>query len=189
MAKRPIQLDDPVEMLSPDGSTRPMSPAEIEEHKRDVRLAETLLHGVRRDGPNGFPVREFLSRNTTPTEDEARAALARLLLRGTAPHLLLLGVASLFMPDAFRGPSPWSLFSPGERRVVFRNRSKGHSNHARDGEILERIYILRQAGKTYEEACSQVAEAAGIEVRQVKRIYASDPFMKIAFKRRRSRSS
>ncbi len=152
---------------------RPKSPAELEEHERDVELALALLDGVHReDGPNGLPCVEFLSRETKPTEDEGRVALARVLLSENVPSLILWCLAGVFAPNGFRVPQ-CPLFSHGPRRAEFTNRSKGHANHARDLEIAYRVYTLREAGKTYVDACEEVATAAGFDDdRLVKRAYA-----------------
>ena len=150
---------------------RPLTPAEIEEHERDVELAKALLEGVRReDGPNGLPDVNFLSCDTTPTEEEARAALARVLLSENIPSVVLWMLAGIFAPDGFRS----GFFHPGQRRAVFKNRSKGHSNNQRNIEIAYRIYTLREAGMSYDDACEKVGGAAGFQdMRQIKRIYAS----------------
>jgi hypothetical protein len=79
---------------------RRRSPAEQEAHKRDLRAAAKLLMGVyRMDEGDPEPVFYELSARTEPSEKEARAALARILLSGDVPQFLLRVLAALFDPE------------------------------------------------------------------------------------------
>jgi len=133
---------------------------------QDIEYALALLEGI------GYATNEqaqikktkFPSATTKPTEKEARAALARVLLMDDPPIAILFFLAALFDPS---GPHPLRAF----RRVTFQNLSRGHSDHSRDVNIAYEVEILRRGGKTYEKAADKVASLIGISPRQVKRIY------------------
>jgi hypothetical protein len=164
MPKRSIRL-----IKLPDGTTRPMTGAEREEHKRDIGLAMALLCGiVRRDASLDWLIcgLEFLSSYTNPTEDEGRAALARLLLSGNVPPVVLWALAAVFAPDDFGGQVPVS--SP--RLAALQNRNQGHSNPDRDWEIAYQVDTLRRDGASFEDACAEVAGSVGRHEDHIKKI-------------------
>ena len=144
----------------------------------DEYLALCLLDGIQENGSDGVWRRRFLSKNTHPTEDEGRAALARLLLSEHPPRRLILwALASIFAPDEFRFPDKrrppnWMFLSLRERRVVFQARSQGHPETARHFEIARSVFEQRADGKSYKDACSDVGEKFGIGSRQVANICA-----------------
>jgi hypothetical protein len=145
----------------------------------DEYLAFLLLDGIQEKGLDGIWRRRFLSKDTRPTEDEGRAALARLLLSEHPPRRLILwALASLFAPDGFcppdsRRPPKWMLLSLRERRVIFQARSQGHPETARHFEIARSVYEQREAGKPFEQACGDVgAEFDNMGLRQVAKICA-----------------
>jgi len=139
----------------------------------DEYLAFLLLDGIQEKGGDGVWRRRFLSKDTRPTEDEGRAALARLLLSEHPPRpLILWALASLFAPDGFcppdnRHPPKWMLLSLRERRIIFQARSQGHPETARHFEIARRVYEEREAGKPFAQACEDVGEMFEIGSRQV----------------------
>jgi hypothetical protein len=143
----------------------------------DQQMALFLLNGLEEHGPDGFPSLRVLSEGTNPTEDEARAALTRLLLQGSlgrlkVPDLVLWSLAAVIAPDRFRDPG-FGLFSPGWRRVIFKNRGQGHSQGRRHFEIACWIYDQRMAGKTEPAAVREAAARTGIKERQIRNIYAT----------------
>jgi hypothetical protein len=145
----------------------------------DECLALYLLDGIQEKGPDGIWRRRFLSKDTRPTEDEGRAALARLLLSEHPPRRLILwALAILFAPKGFcppdsRRPPKWMLLSLGERRVIFQARSQGHPETARHFEIARRVFEEREAGKPFAQACEDVgAMFDNMGSRQVAKICA-----------------
>jgi hypothetical protein len=122
----------------------------------------------------------FLSHGTTPTENEAREALCRILRsRDRRPSLHLLELLADVLEPTGR--------PHGIRRhlkVEFKKRNKGHSDIYRDMAIADFVYKLRREGKSREEAIDKVSDAIGLGVDQVRKIYARD-YGKVRFPRRR----
>jgi hypothetical protein len=133
----------------------------------DEQWALWLLGG--RNCPSGV---EFLSDKTTPTEDEARAALARLLMSSALgrplPRCVAVALAAIFDADKDITTELRLVYS---RKAVFKNRGQGRENLPRDIAIALFIQWLRNDGMSYNEAASIATERYGLEDRQVKRIY------------------
>jgi hypothetical protein len=109
---------------------------------------------------HGLPKLVFLSRNTQPTEREARAALCRALLSERPSRLLLMALAAAFEPV---GHSPI--------KAVLKRRTQGHSDFFRDHAIAHSVHMLRQEGKSYGDAIKAVATALNKSVKHIERIY------------------
>ena len=74
--------------------------------QEDIELAYQLLSGVPDGVPsnkNGLLRSRFLSRDTKPTEKEARAALARVLISVDPPRMVLYLVRPLRSEDGGHG--------------------------------------------------------------------------------------
>jgi hypothetical protein len=129
-----------------------LTPAEIER-----TVASTLLFGIAHlDGKHEFP-----SPNTSPTEKEARQALARILRSGEAPTYFLKALADQIDPDGrqFR-----------LRRIEFKNLSQGHPRKLAKFVIANRVRDLRK--KNEKNAIEKVAKEFGIHHRSVSRIWS-----------------
>jgi hypothetical protein len=122
----------------------------------DLSLALGLLIGISRDDHK----REFLSPNS-PTEKDARQALARILRNGDVPAILLEILADQIDPDGrkFRF-----------RRIEFKNLSQGHPQYSASFDIARRVYELRQNKE--KNAIDKVAKEVGMTSRHVARIYS-----------------
>jgi hypothetical protein len=139
----------------------------------DEQLAILLLDRIVEKGADGFLRHRFLSKDTRPTEDEALAALTRLLLNGELSPAILWALARLFAPDGFCPPEGTN-FSVGERRVILCNRSKGNPQDLRHLEIAYMVYELRASGRPADEACAAVASKCEMkDIRQIKKIYSN----------------
>src|SRR5262249_27494081 len=136
--------------------------------QKDLRLAAMLLTGMVTDGKNEPPRLKYLSRNTKPTEKEARAALARVLLSVDPPRQFLGLVACLFDRSAGDRVEAGLV----RRRVEFKNLSQGHHDSIRDSAIAELVERLRDS-RPYKEATEEAAKRLGITARTVQRIYAA----------------
>ncbi len=150
-----------------DSGIRAAMPQHLkEEVEKDAQLALRLLTGRVRNS-NGLTEYQFLTRDTRPTEKEARAALARLLMNGYVPDEILSALAELFLlPGDKRGPL----------RAVLQRRNQGHSNPHRDRDIALRVYRLIKSGDPVKAAINKVSELTGIGDRQVKRIWGASIF-------------
>jgi hypothetical protein len=145
-----------------------------EAYELDVETALKLVTGVWQRGKNDKYSVQFCSANTKPTEQEARAALSRLLLVGELPDLLRLLLAILFTPNLFGDVKP-SVGVPKnivQRKVVFKKLSTGHSNPITDVIIAAMVQHLRDRGRRYEKAIKEVAKVNRLDERHVKRIYS-----------------
>jgi hypothetical protein len=138
---------------------------------RDEDLATPLLHSALQEGPDGFLRYRFLSKETSPTEDEARAALTRLLIHGRASKAIQALLAEVFAPDGFCPPEGMD-FLLGKRRAIFRNRTRGHpADPIREVKTAWEVLRLRKSGMSADDACASVAEKCGMrDGRQVKKI-------------------
>jgi hypothetical protein len=140
------------------------------QNEQDIWLALALLGGrVHRDG-KGHSAFEILSRDTKPTETDARWALLRVLLRmrNEAEKEYLAKYEDVF----------WALcrlFAPvgrgGLLKVILKRRSQGHSNPFRDREIADIVGRLREKGLSYGDATSAMAEHLGKSQEHIKRVY------------------
>jgi hypothetical protein len=144
------------------------------EFHRLYSLALDLLNGTRGPDKRGVHKRVFLSAKTKPTEEEARRALCRILRywERCVGADLLGAIANVFDPNG-----------SGERRVVFKKLSQGHSDPVRDGEIANMVYWqlfdLRDEGDVRNDtkvcdAYETVGEEVGLTPERVKRICAAD---------------
>jgi hypothetical protein len=121
----------------------------------DLQLALKLLSGL--DYLGG----ENLSDSTSPTEEEARLALVRLLESDEPlPHQLRIRLAAVFHPDAGRHPHV-----PYKVNLTRRKRGASAQTH-KDLELY--IEVIREmanskARLSIEDACATVAERHGIE--------------------------
>jgi hypothetical protein len=132
----------------------------------EQRIAFQLLTGFCLDN-SGRATLRYLSDRTTPTEKEAGAVLAKILLSDNVPDLILRALALLFDPQ-IRGPEVVGAGLPG-RRIIFKNGR--YKNPFVDAEIALRVHETRGGG--YERAIGAAAEEFGKSTRQVARIYAS----------------
>ena len=143
----------------------------------DIDLAFELLQG-RKNADTGNV--EYLSADTKPTEKEARAALARVLLTfgrhaRTLPlfgGLLLTNLAHLFDPSVNRSSLKrfWN-----NRTVDFRNISTGNTNAWRDYQIAVEVQKRCKAGLPKGKAIEEVAKKFGLkEPRHIKKILAKN---------------
>lgn len=135
-------------------------------HDADLQCAFTLFWGVGRGVRKeaSFEKIRFPSATTRPTENEAKAALARLLVMDDPPSAILRMLASAFDPDGGHGLNT-------ERRLKFERPSQGHSDRMREAAIAQLMYDLCGRMK-YKDAADEVSRQTGISDRQVKRIYA-----------------
>ena len=150
-----------------------MSPEEEEAYTRDVDAALTLLEGIRRQDFSGMILSEYLSANTK-REQEARAALSRVLKHENVPSIILLLLARLFNPDPERD----------RRKLIFQNYlSQGRHDPERDAEIRHLVHLelhshgekdeagVMRTGITLQQAYEAVAVQVGLSAEQVRRIY------------------
>ena len=177
-----------------------MTPEEAGAYERDVGLAGKLLDGIYHEDRDGLVSEiEYLSDKTNPTEDEARAALARVLLAKPTrlSQGLIRSLAELFDPQVGDGV-------PSARRLVFETIDHQRATSIRNAQIAYFIYGLRHEwpdeygpesewpdghgpewddvakkwkltrNKTYEEAIAAAVEKFGIGERHTKRIYAQN---------------
>jgi hypothetical protein len=109
----------------------PSNKQKQKEFDRLVSLAFGLLNGAKVPGKHGVSKRVFLSANTEPTEEEARRALCRILRYWAkcTGQGLLDAIADVFDPSG-----------NGERRVVFKKLTQGHSDPVRDDEIADMVW-------------------------------------------------
>jgi hypothetical protein len=158
----------PLPPLLPLLKPKPTSREEKEAYDEDVRLAVALLCGIQRwDGRlSSLSKTEFLTRNTNPTETEARAALSRVLLTERAPPIVLHALAAVFAPN---GQSP--LCRSNRQKVVLQKINQGHSNPHRDWQIAFWVDALRRDGLSYDDAIDKVATSAKRSLDQIKKIY------------------
>jgi len=133
----------------------------------DIDNALRLLLGIE----SGTPIEKttFPSATTCPTDQECRTALVRIL-RDTAVQIgmrplqpspydnLLVGAILSVLAD--------SIESGPVRHLAFKNR---RGDRRRDWSIARLMHSLRKH-KGYDVAAAEVAEKAGTEPRQVKRI-------------------
>ncbi len=147
---------------------RQMSRAEKEAHEQDARLALELLCGIPHEDADGLTEVEFLSRDTRPTENEGRAALARVLLNGNVPPVILWALAAVFAPRDFRGQSPMQPWN--QLRAVLQRLNQGHSNPYRDWDIAYDVDALRREGWSYDDATLSVASSVGRSQEHIKKI-------------------
>jgi hypothetical protein len=149
-----------------------MSLEEEEAYERDVNTACALLWGLSGQDSRGMPCTEFLSATTKPTEQEARAALARVLEQENVPRHILLGLARLFDPDPKRD----------RRKLIFQGwLNQGRHDPERDQYIdwcVEQEIVDWDDEKgpvrnhtTLQQAYQAVADHIGISAEQVRRIY------------------
>jgi hypothetical protein len=162
-----------------------MTPEEAVAYERDVEFASKLLHGILHKDRDGLNAITFLSKETSPTEQEGREALARLLRGETAllPHGFMWGLAGLIDPG---------VNSP--RRLVFEPLNRQFGTALRNAQIAYRIAYLMEGDtdgyapregwiepgkewdetlrRSYEEAVAEVVEKFGISDRHAARIYA-----------------
>jgi plasmid stability protein len=134
----------------------------------DVALSVNLLCGVFIENGKGGAV-TYLSRHTKPTENEARAALARVLLSKEVPPIVLAALAGAFAPKDMQTKNP-ILRSLDARRAVLQNQNQGHRNDLRHFNIAYEVDARRRDGASYNGAAASVAEEYGLSERQVKRI-------------------
>ena len=166
--------------MNPRTGTRKPTPEEMEKFReefrknnprfkkadpQDVRLATILLMGGDPDDKNVTRLK-YPSRNTKPTEKEARAALARVLMSVNPPRMILWHVAGLFDREAA------DMEALVYRRVDFKNLNQGHHDPVHNFTIAELVEGLRDSC-SYKEATEEVARRLGITPRQVQRIYAN----------------
>ena len=118
---------------------------EDEPQNRDEVFAHALVNGVYIRPPDGKISHQFQSANTNPTEQEARLAVARILLSDRVPHWLLKGLAGLFAPDPEQ---------PG-RTVVFKKATKSRANLRMSLFIATLVELHRADG------CIRRSDSAG----------------------------
>jgi hypothetical protein len=138
-----------------------------EAYELDVETALKLLSGIWQRGKNGRYSVHFCSATTKPTEQEARAALSRVLLNGDVPILLRAMLAILFTPELFGSTRNFV-----QRKVIFKRLNRGHSNVMADMIVAALVQHLRNIGYSYEKATDEVANAYGLEQRHIKKIYS-----------------
>jgi hypothetical protein len=127
------------------------TPAEI-----DYVFAHMLLLGII-GGKDKFP-----SQKTSPTEKEARQALARVLRGGDVPPLILMALADQIDPDGRHLRL---------RRIEFKNLTQGHPQSNSQFAIAALVHELRK--KKEKNAVDKVAEKVGMTARHVARIYSA----------------
>jgi len=134
--------------------------------EREVELALALLMGRPMHDGKGLLKTEYLSRYTSPTENEARNALGALLVRISKGPLaderlqeVLAALALAFCAEPL-----------GPLKVMLKRRSKGHSDRSRDYAIAYHVQWLRN--RRVKGATARVAEVLGLDERHIKRIYA-----------------
>jgi hypothetical protein len=137
---------------------------------RDNDLALSLLTGIKDTDKRGLPVSKPLSRNTEPTEREARTALCRILWDGDVHRQVLDALAAVFSPDAdeenFGAGTEFTLL-----KVHLKRRSQGRASFSRDYEIAKRVDDLRRLnGQSYDAATGRVAVQLGMSQDWVKEV-------------------
>jgi hypothetical protein len=152
------------------------SPEEEAAYERDEKHALMLLSGYdlgrnyELTSANDLPKRRFLSHKTSPTQDEAREALCRILLNRRVPpsKSILNALVGVFDPG-----SPRQQYDGRPLKAILKKRSKGHSYIYRDIAIAVAVDQLRNGGETLERAASQVGETLGKSEDHIKRIYGN----------------
>lgn len=135
-----------------------VSPEQLEARKRDVRLSIDLLFGIETWDRHGMPQHAFLSADA---ENQARAALCRLLRSGRVPDEVLNLLGWVFDPNG-----------QGDLKAVLKRRNRRRSRHPdRDYEITRFVDRLRRDGRSYEDATTQVADALRKSEEHIKKIY------------------
>jgi hypothetical protein len=149
--------------MKPSPNAKPVS--------QDLEYAFFLLWRIGRVyDQSGFYVRErrfkkakFPTRDTKPTEQECRAALARILMSGKIPTHLLRELAAAIHPEE-------AFLYDTDRRIKFEKMTQGHHDAHRDNTIVAEVAAAREQGKSHDEACVEVAGLAGISFERVRDI-------------------
>jgi hypothetical protein len=152
---------DVLDVASPDPETRAR-----------IKLALELLRGGRDPESDVWKTR-FLSDKTTPTEDDARWALALLLWDDKLTRGVRNALAEVFAPIDFGGNKiePPTHYNP--RKAVLKSRGKGHEDPKRDSKIYDEVAAHMENGATYADAIELVADRYGKkDSRTIGKIYA-----------------
>jgi hypothetical protein len=144
--------------------TRKNNPRYKKADPQDIRFATMLLTGADPDDKRQTRLK-YPSRNTRPTEKEARAALARVLMSTNPPRIILWYVAALFDREAA------DMEAYVYRRVDFKKLNQGHRDAAREYVIAGQVEKLRET-HSYQEATEKAAAEFGLTPRHVRRTYA-----------------
>lgn len=140
-----------------------------------AHIAMALLMGRQVWDKNGLPQTEYLSRQTKPSEEEARWALIDLLFRmvvkGPTDERLRAVVAALILALHDDRNTRKEIRQRFPLRLVLQKRSTGHANPRRDSYIAALVHGLRGTGDTREEAIGRVAKMCGRDLRTIEKIY------------------
>ena len=121
-----------------------------------------------------YPERERLSRDTKPSEEDARRALLctlgeirrQLADKRLQQFLSILAVAFVEDPRALGGRADYF-----PHKLIVKKRSTGHADPIRDYDIAALVQHLRNKGKTRTLALNEAADACGRDWRTVEKIY------------------
>jgi hypothetical protein len=137
---------------------------------QDLEYAFSLFWGIGRVvQAHGFytPYRRFKkakfpTRDTKPTEEECRVALATILTSDDIPAELLHQLAFAIYPEATRFYN---------RRIKFEKVNQGHRDAVRDVTVAGAVQGFMRRGTSRDKACIVVAKQAGIGFERVRDIY------------------
>ncbi len=153
---------------------RPLDDDERAAYESDEKAALMLLQGFYRSrdfrplkSKIDLQKRGFLSARSTPSENEARRALCRILQNAHVPPSRALLHA---LADTFEPLSPALPYDHRPLRAILKKRSQGHADFWRDMDIYWAVKSLRDDGKTLEGAAAEVGDALGIHADSVKKI-------------------
>jgi hypothetical protein len=113
-----------------------------------------------------FEKAKFPTRDTTPTEKECRAALARILTGDKIPARVLRELAAAIYPEG-------NYTYGTSRRIKFEKINQGHRDAHRDFIIAEEVAaaMKQNTSTSRDEACIAVAKLAGLSFERVRDIY------------------
>ena len=139
-----------------------------------TELAIALVAGRHVRDKNGLRKTERLSRDTKPSEEDARRALLctlgeirrQLADKRLQQFLSILAVAFVEDPRALGGRADYF-----PHKLIVKKRSTGHADPIRDYDSAALVQHLRNKGKTRTLALNEAADACGRDWRTVEKIY------------------
>ena len=149
--------------MEPSPNAKPVS--------QDLEHALSLFWGIGRVydlfgayiADRRFKKAKFPTRDTTPTEKECRAALARILTGDEIPTLVLRELAAAIYPEG-------DYIRDASRRIKFEKLDQGHHDGHRDFTIAAEVRANMRKGASRDDACIAVAKQAGIGFERVRDI-------------------
>jgi hypothetical protein len=146
-----------------------LTPFGAEAEDKDLDLARGLLCGAVQETADKkkFLKKQFLSSDTKPTEREARAGLARVVMR---EEVLPIGLRQMLAAHI----DPRSNYGVRARRrfEFVRTTTRDGADKQREYKIADAVVQLMWIGLSYEPAVRKVAKKFGFkQSSQVKKIY------------------